>query len=284
MGVTPRIIRVGHTPDMDDAFMFYALAEKRVPTNGFTVEHVIEDIQTLNQRALTGELEVTAISAAGYPAVAADYWILSVGSSVGQDYGPVVVATRACTPEELRGKRIGVPGLQTTAYLLLRLAIGECVPVPMSFERIPQAVLDGKVDAGLLIHERQLTYHDQGLLPILDLGTWWHKRMRLPLPLGLNVVKRSLGRELAESFATCLRDSILYAMAHQDDAVAYSMEYGRGIDAVRARQFIGMYVNEETLLLSPASRQALQELLTQARAAGLLATLPPLAYIEPRKS
>lgn len=284
MGLTARTLTIGHTPDLDDAFMFYALAQGKVRLDGLDVEHVIEDIQTLNQRALTGELEVTAISASNYPAVAADYWILSVGSSVGQDYGPVVVASTACSPEELRGKRIGVPGLQTTAYLLLRLAIGECVPVPMSFERIPQAVLDGAVDAGLLIHERQLTYHDQGLLPILDVGTWWHKRMRLPLPLGLNVVKRSLGRELAEQFATCLRESILYAMAHQDDAMAYSMSYGRGIDPVRARQFIGMYVNEETLLLSPAARQALQELLTQAHHAGLIATLPSLDYIEPRKN
>lgn len=278
------VIRIGHTPDMDDAFMFYAIAEGHVPTNSFKVEHVIEDIQRLNQRALTAELEMTAISAAGYPLVAKDYWIVSVGSSVGQDYGPVVVATRSTAPEELRGKRIGVPGLHTTAYLLLWLAIGEFDPVPMSFEQIPQAVLDGSVDAGLLIHERQLTYHDQGLLPILDLGTWWHTRMRLPLPLGLNVVKRALGHELAQRVTTCLRDSILYAMAHQDDAVTYSLRYGRGIDPVRARQFIGMYVNEETLLLSPAARQALHELLVQARAAGLIDAVPSLDYIEPQKN
>ena len=274
-------ITVGHTPDLDDAFMFYAMAEGKVPMDGLRIRHVIEDIQTLNERALKAELDVTAVSAASYPAVEKDYWILSVGSSVGQDYGPLVVAMKAMNPEQLRGRRIAIPGLRTTAYLLLRLAVPEFTPVEMRFDTIPDAVLDGKVDAGLLIHERQLTYHDQGLLPILDLGTWWQKTVGLPLPLGLNVVKRALGQPLAEQIAKHLRDSILYAMSHQEEALASSMRFGRGIDVTRARQFVSMYVNEETLSLSPDSRRALQELYRRAKAAGLLPSIPDLTFIEP---
>ncbi len=274
-------ITIGHTPDLDDAFMFYAMAEGKVPMDGLRIRHVIEDIQTLNERALNVELDVTAVSAASYPAVEKDYWILSVGSSVGQDYGPLVVAMKAMNPEQLRGRRIAIPGLRTTAYLLLRLAVPEFTPVEMRFDTISDAVLDGKVDAGLLIHERQLTYHDQGLLPILDLGTWWQKTVGLPLPLGLNVVKRALGQPLAEQIAKHLRDSILYAMSHQEDALASSMRFGRGIDVTRARQFVSMYVNEETLSLSPDSRRALQELYRRAKAAGLLPSIPDLTFIEP---
>lgn len=274
-------ITIGHTPDLDDAFMFYAMAEGKVPMNGLTIRHVIEDIQTLNERALKAELDVTAVSAAGYPAVEKDYWILSVGSSVGQDYGPLVVAMKAMNPDALRGRRIAIPGSRTTASLLLRLAVSDFTPVEMRFETIPEAVLDGRVEAGLLIHERQLTYRDQGLLPILDLGTWWQKAVGLPLPLGLNVVKRALGKPLAEQLAKSLRDSILYAMSHQEEALASSMRFGRGIDVPRARQFVSMYVNEETLLLSPDSRKALQELYRRAKGAGLIPSIPDLTFIEP---
>lgn len=274
-------ITIGHTPDLDDAFMFYAMAEGKVPMDGFAIRHVIEDIQQLNERALKHELDVTAVSAAGYPAVEKDYWILSVGSSVGRDYGPLVVAMKAMSPEALRGRRIAIPGSRTTAALLLRLAVQDFTPVEMRFDMIPEAVLDGTVEAGLLIHERQLTYRDQGLLPILDLGTWWQKTVGLPLPLGLNVVKRALGKPLAEQIAKSLGDSILYAMSHQEEALASSMRFGRGIDLTRARQFVSMYVNEETLLLSPQSRQALRELYQRAQGAGLLSAIPPLTFIEP---
>ena len=276
-----RTITIGHTPDLDDAFMFYALAEGKVRLDGLTIEHVIEDIQTLNQRARSAELDVTALSAASYPFVEKDYWILSVGSSVGQGYGPLVVSVQPCSPEELRGKRIAVPGLQTTAWLLLRLAVPEVVPVELSFEQIPDAVLAGHVDAGLLIHERQLTYRDQGLLPILDLGTWWQRAVGLPLPLGLNVVKQSLGKALAGQIAQSLRDSILYAIAHQDEALGASMRFGRGIDMTRARQFVSMYVNEETLALSRQSLQALGELYRRAHEAGLIPHVPRLTIIKP---
>lgn len=279
--MSPRVITIGHTPDLDDAFMFYAMSRGKVEMDGLTVQHVIEDIQTLNRRAMNVELDVTAISAASYPSVAKDYWILSVGSSVGQGYGPLVVSRQPYSPENLRGLRIAVPGLQTTAYLLLRLAVADFTPVEMSFEQIPEAVLRGDVEAGLLIHERQLTYRDQGLLPALDLGLWWQHTVGLPLPLGLNVVKASLGKPLATQLAKILHDSILFAISHQEEAISGSMQFGRGIDLNRARQFVGMYVNEETLSLSTHSRQALQELYQRAHRTGLLTEIPPVTIISP---
>lgn len=275
-----RTVRVGHTPDMDDAFMFYAIAEHLIPMDDVQVEHVIEDIQTLNRRALEGELAMTAISAAGYPAVAKRYRIASVGSSVGRGYGPLVISTRPCEPGDLRGRRVAVPGLQTTACLLLRLAAPEIIPVEMPFHEIPNAVLQGRVEAGLVIHEWQLTYRDAGLLPILDLGTWWQQQTKLPLPLGLNVVKVDLGRRLAARVVTILRDSILYAFAHQDEALAYAMQYGRGTDAARSRQFIGMYVNEESLTITKPCREALRVLYERAHGAGLIAAVPRLSIVE----
>ena len=278
-----KTVTVGHTPDMDDAFMFYAIAQGAVPLNGWQFTHIIEDIEHLNQRAVNEELDVTAISAAIYPKVASKYWVLSVGSSVGRGYGPLVISKQPRDVSELSGCRIAVPGLHTTAYLLLRLAIPQFVPVPMEFSNVPQAVLDGTVEAGLVIHEWQLTYRDAGLLPTLDLGLWWQQQTKLPLPLGLNVVKRSLGRQRASRLAEILRDSILYAFAHQDDALAYAMRYGRGTDVNRSRQFIGMYVNEETLTLSKPCREALRLLYQRAHAAGLIPSAPRLAVIDPQK-
>ena len=277
-------ITVGHTPDMDDAFMFYAIAKQLIPMDGIQIEHVIEDIQTLNQRALEGELAMTAISAAGYPAVAKRYRIASVGSSVGRGYGPLVISTRPCEPGDLRGRRVAVPGLQTTACLLLRLAVPEIIPVEMPFHEIPNAVLQGQVEAGLVIHEWQLAYRDAGLLPILDLGTWWQQQTKLPLPLGLNVVKAALGRQLAARVVTILRDSILYAFAHQEEALAYAMQYGRGTDAARSRQFIGMYVNEESLTITEPCREALRLLYERAHRADLIPTVPRLDIVEPDKN
>ena len=279
----PMTLRVGHTPDMDDAFMFYGIVSGLVSVDGVAFEHVIQDIQTLNHLALSAELDLTAISAASYPALAKDYWIVSVGSSVGQGYGPLVISTKAVSPDELEGRRIAVPGLHTTAYLLLRLAIPQFVPVEMAFEQIPEAVLRGEVDAGLVIHEWQLIYRDSGLLPVLDLGIWWQQRFKLPLPLGLNAVKKSLGRKTARRAATLLRDSILYAFAHQEEALAYAMRYGRGTDTARSRQFVGMYVNEESLALSKPCREALKLLYRLARKAGLIPRAPRLSVIEPLK-
>lgn len=277
-------LTIGHTPDMDDAFMFYGLASGGVSLNGFQIEHVVQDIQTLNQRSFQAELDMTAVSAALYPAVADRYWILSVGSSVGQSYGPLVISKAPRSPEELVGRRIAVPGRHTTAYLLLRMALPQFEPVELEFQRIPDAVLRGEVEAGLVIHEWQLTYRDAGLLPVLDLGVWWQQQTQLPLPLGLNLVKKTLGRKTAQRAAALLRDSILYAFAHQDDALAYAMRYGRGTDPNRSRQFIGMYVNEESLTISKPCREALRELYQRAHAAGLIPSIPRLTVIEPPKS
>ena len=279
-----RTIRVGHTPDMDDAFMFYAIASGMIQMDGLAFEHVVEDIQTLNQRAIKAELDMTAISAASYPALSSDYWIVSVGSSVGQGYGPLLISTTPRSPQEFDGRRIAVPGLHTTAFLLLRLALPQFVPVEMPFAQIPEAVLKGKVEAGLVIHEWQLTYRDSGLLPVLDLGVWWQQEVKLPLPLGLNVVKKSLGRPIAQRVASIFRDSILYAFAHQEDALAYAMRFGRGTDAARSRQFIGMYVNEESLTLSKPCREALRVLFKRAHLAGLIPKVPRLGVIEPLKT
>lgn len=281
--VQHRTVSVGHTPDMDDAFMFYAIAKGLVPLRGLTVKHVIEDIQALNKRALTADLDMTAISAAAYPELSDRYWIVSVGSSVGLNYGPLVITKSPTTIEQLSGKRIAVPGLQTTAYLLLRLALPKFEPVVMEFSKIPQAVIDGKADAGLVIHEWQLTYKDAGFVPALDLGQWWHAQTGgLPLPLGLNVVKSSLGRELAGQITTLFSDSIKYGMAHEQDALAYAMQYGRGTDKERSKTFVRMYVNEETVSLSDPCRQALKELFTRAHAAKLIPAIPRLDIIEPK--
>lgn len=277
-----RTVSIGHTPDMDDAFMFYAIAKGLVPLRGLAVKHVIEDIQALNVRARKAELDMTAISAAAYPELSDRYWIVSVGSSVGLNYGPLVITKTPTKIEQLSGKRIAVPGLQTTAYLLLRLALPKFEPVVTEFSKIPQVVLDGRADAGLVIHEWQLTYKDAGFVPALDLGRWWHAQTGgLPLPLGLNVVKSSLGRELAGQITTLFSDSIKYGLAHEQDALAYAMQYGRGTDTERSKTFVRMYVNEETVSLSDPCRQALKELFTRAHAAKLIPKVPQLDILEP---
>ncbi len=278
-----RTVSIGHTPDMDDAFMFYGISTGEIDLRGFKIDHVIEDIQTLNQRALKADLDMTAISAASYPVLSKDYWIVSVGSSIGQNYGPLVISKEPYSPEDLKGRRIAIPGKHTTATMLLRLAVSDFEPVEMPFSEIPQAVIRKDVVAGLVIHEWQLIYRDAGLLPVIDLGTWWQQRTHLPLPLGLNVIKKKLKRTTAQQVATVFRDSILYGFAHQDQAVAYAMKYGRGIDPNRARQFIGMYVNEDSLTLSKPCREALKELYGQAHEAGLIPKVPRLNIIEPLK-
>ncbi len=278
---TPQRLRIGHTPDMDDAFMFFAMAEGKIPMDGIAVEHVIEDIHTLNERARKAELDLTAISVASFPMVSTDYWMMSVGSSVGQGYGPVLISRTPQSLQALRGCRIGVPGLHTTACVLLQMALPSCVPVAMAFERIPEAVQQGEVTAGVVIHEWQLTYQDAGLLPVMDLGMWWQQQVKLPLPLGVNVIKKSLGVQTARRAAALLKASLLYGFAHQEEAIAYAMRYGRGTDAVRATQFINMYVNEESLAISHPCREALREFFKRAAVTGLIPRVPPLEIIEP---
>jgi 1,4-dihydroxy-6-naphthoate synthase len=271
-----RTIRIGHSPDADDAFMFYALTHGKVELPGVRIEHVLEDIESLNRRAATGELEVTAISCASYPAVADRYRLMDPGASMGEGYGPILVAKRPYPEAELAMSSIAVPGLGTTAYLLLRLALGDPPVIVVPFDRIIQVVLDEQAHAGLLIHEGQITYAAQHLSKIMDLGERWTKATGLPLPLGVNVTRRDLGEQLAVDLSEALRASIRYAHAHPDEAVAYALRYGRGIDAQTCRRFVEMYVNDYTVTLGEKGRRALELLYRRATEEGLLAAIPPL--------
>ncbi|MCS7311796.1 MAG: ABC transporter substrate-binding protein, partial [Acidobacteria bacterium] len=255
-----RTLRVGHSPDADDAFMFFGIVVGAVSLDGWRIEHVLADIETLNDRAFRGELEVTAISAAVYPWVASRYRLLRVGASVGRRYGPKVLTRESIPPDDLRGRRIAVPGRHTTAFLLLRLYLPDFEPVIMTFDRILSAVARGEVDAGLVIHEGQLTYPALGLCEVVDLGHWWADTTGLPIPLGVNVVRRDLGEAMAESVACLLRHSILYAMLNMKAALEYARVFGRGIDTETCRTFVQMYVNDDTLCLKSDGEQALQVL------------------------
>jgi 1,4-dihydroxy-6-naphthoate synthase len=269
-------IRIGHSPDADDAFMFYALTHGKVVIPGVRVEHVLEDIESLNRRAATGELEVTAVSCATYPALAERYRIMDAGASMGKGYGPILVAREPCPPEELASRVIAIPGLGTTAYLLLRLALGDPPVIVVAFDQIPRVVLEGQADLGLLIHEGQITHTRMGLVKVLDLGEVWEKQTGLPLPLGINVTRRDLGEVMARALSEGLRDSIRYAHAHPEEAVGYAMQYGRGIDAETCTRFVHMYVNDYTVTLGEEGRRALETLFQHAVARGLLERLPVL--------
>lgn len=264
-----KTIRVGHSPDPDDAFMFYAIAKGKVNFPGLAIEHVIEDIQSLNRRALNAELEMTAISAAVYPLIAKDYWILSTGASVGRNYGPIVVAKTSLSLDDLRGKRIGVPGLHTTAFLLLKIFIDDFVPVELHFTDIIGAVREGRVDAGLVIHEGQLNYASFGVLKCLDLGVRWFEKTGLPIPLGLDVIRKDLGRDAAREINSTLAKSIQYAQDHQSEAIPYALEFGRGIPGDTAERFVKMYVNEDTLDLGEEGAEALRELYKEGALKGI---------------
>ncbi|MCC7411615.1 MAG: ABC transporter substrate-binding protein [Gammaproteobacteria bacterium] len=272
--MTSGILRIGHSPDADDAFMFFALAHAHVCVNGYRVEHVMEDIESLNRRALRGELEVTAISAAVYPAVADRYRILDAGASMGRNYGPIVVSTNPCAMDDLRGKRIAIPGVHTTAYLLLRLRLAAFEPIPVPFDAIPEAVLAGRADAGLLIHEGQITYPQLGLSLVADLGRWWQSETGLPLPLGLDVVRRDLGGALGARIGKALGESIQYAFAHEPEALAYAAQFGRGVAPETLRTFVRMYVNDLTETMGREGREALQTLYRRAVQAQLIDTMP----------
>jgi 1,4-dihydroxy-6-naphthoate synthase len=271
-----RVIRIGHSPDADDAFMFYALTHGKVTIPGVQIEHVLEDIESLNRRAATGELEVTAVSCATYPSVADRYRLMDPGASMGQGYGPIVVAREAIPREHLHDRVIAIPGYGTTAYLLLRLAVGDPPVIVVAFDRIPRVVLEGQADAGLLIHEGQITYRALGLVKVLDLGELWTARTGLPLPLGVNVTRRDLGPDMAQTLSGALRASIRYAHAHPEEAVAYALRYGRGIDAETCRRFVDMYVNDYTVSLGEEGRRALERLYREAVDAGLLEAVPPI--------
>lgn len=270
------VIRIGHSPDPDDAFMFYALTHGKVPLEGVRVEHVLEEIESLNRRALEGDLEVTAISCATYPAIAERYRILDPGASMGKGYGPIVVARRAYRERTLREKVIAIPGYGTTANLLLRLALGDPPVIVVAFDQIPRVVRDRQADAGVLIHEGQITYEALGLRKVLDLGARWTAETGLPVPLGINVIRRDLGEALGRRLSDALRASIRYAQAHVDEALDYALEYGRGIDRETCRRFVLMYVNDYTLALGDEGRRALETLYRRAVDEDLLSAVPPI--------
>ena len=266
------IIRLAHSPDPDDAFMFYGLACGAVAGGPYQFEHILEDIQTLNERATRGEYEVTAISIHAYPYVRDKYALTSCGSSMGDNYGPLVVAREPVEIERLKGRTIAVPGLMTTAYLTLQLLLGKgaFTPKVVMFDQIAVEVAAGKVDAGLLIHEGQLTYGAGGLKLVIDLGQWWMERTGLPLPLGGNAIRRDLGEAACREIAGIIRASIRYGLEHREQAVQYALRYGRGLDTALADRFVGMYVNEWTLDYGPRGREAVRWLLREGTAAGLL--------------
>ncbi len=268
-----QLIRVGHSPDPDDAFMFYAMTQGKIPLPGFQVEHVLQDIETLNQRAVTGELEGTAFSLHAYAYCATHYKILTSGTSMGDGYGPIIVARQSITPAELRRVTIAIPGKLTTAAMVLGLYAGPVQTVILPFDRILDAVRTGRVAAGIIIHEGQLTYAGHGLHKIVDLGVWWQETTGLPLPLGVNGVRRDLPEETQQALARLMRESIAYALAHRDEALTYAQQYGRGLDRPRADQFVGMYVNHWTEECGPRGREAMEQLLARAHAAGLLPDL-----------
>jgi 1,4-dihydroxy-6-naphthoate synthase len=263
-------IRIAHSPDSDDAFMFYGLATGKVPVNGFELEHVLSDIETLNRAAFEGRYEISAVSFHAYAHLTDRYLLLPHGASMGDRYGPIVVA-RTDGPASLRGVRVAVPGELTTAFLALRLYDPSVEYTVMPFDQIQEGVHSGSVAAGLLIHEGQLTYAEEGLRKIVDLGEWWADRTNgLPLPLGGNVIRRDLGPDNVASLSRLLRDSIAYGLAHRDEAVHHAMQFGRGLDRARTDRFVGMYVNDLTLDYGPRGRAAVERLLRDAAVAGLI--------------
>ena len=263
-------IHLAHSPDSDDAFMFYGLASGQVATNGFELEHVLSDIDTLNRAAFEGRYEITAVSFHAYAHLTDRYILLPHGASMGDRYGPVVVA-RKDGPTSLDGISVAVPGELTTAFLALRLYDPAVQYVVMPFDEIQEAVAGGTIAAGLLIHEGQVTYQEEGLRKIVDLGEWWADRTGgLPLPLGGNVIKRDLGADTIARLSRLLHESIAFGLEHRDEAVTYAMQFGRGLDKARTDRFVGMYVNGLTLDYGERGRRAVHRLLDDAQRAGLL--------------
>lgn len=266
-----RIINVGHSPDPDDAFMFYALAHDKIDTGDFQFRHELQDIETLNRRALKGELEVTAVSIHAYAHLLDKYALLPSGCSMGDRYGPMVVAREPMTLDQLKTKTLAVPGTMTTAFLTLRLLLREEFKYEViPFDQIIDAVASGKFEAGLIIHEGQLTFQNQGLRLIVDLGVWWQEKTGLPLPLGGNVVRRDLGAETIREVSRLLKESIQYSLDHRQDALNYALQYARDMDRSLADKFVGMYVNDWTLDYGERGRKAVRRLLEEGCQAGLV--------------
>jgi 1,4-dihydroxy-6-naphthoate synthase len=269
--MTKRIITVGHSPDPDDAFMFYALAHDKIDTGDLAFRHELQDIETLNRRALKGELDVSAVSIHAYAFLLDKYALLPTGCSMGDRYGPMVIARKPMTPGELAKIKIAVPGTMTTAFLTLRLLLpGGFAYEVVPFDEIINAVSSGKFDAGLIIHEGQLTFQNQGLHLIVDLGVWWQEKTGLPLPLGGNVVRRDLGGDTIRNVSRLIKESIRYSLDHRQDALTYALNYARDMDRDLADRFVGMYVNDWTLDYGERGRAAVARLLAEAHRAGVI--------------
>jgi 1,4-dihydroxy-6-naphthoate synthase len=271
-------ITLAHSPDADDAFMFYALAKDKIDTRGLRFVHHLKDIQSLNVEALAQKYDVTAVSFGGYPRIAKDYALLSSGSSIGDGYGPIVVSKTPLDAAKLGDTRVAVPGEQTSAFVSLKLFHPGLQYVVMDFNEIQEAVIDGTVPAGLLIHEGQLTYHEEGLHKVLDLGEWWKKKTSLPLPMGGNAIRRGLGEPLMRQVSEVLRESIRYSLDHRDEALAYAMGFGRGLNRDKADRFVAMWVNELTVDYGERGRAAVRAFLTAAHEAGILAKVETLDF------
>ncbi len=278
--MTKRLITVGHSPDPDDAFMFYALAHDKLDTGDLVFRHELQDIETLNRRALRGELEVTAVSIHAYALLQDKYALLPSGCSMGDRYGPMVVARGPLGGNDLKGVKIAVPGTLTTAFLALRLLVGEFAYEVIPFDQIIDAVAAGRFDAGLIIHEGQLTFQNQGLRLVVDLGVWWQEKTGLPLPLGGNVVRRDLGPETMRTISRLLKESIRYALDHRQDALAYALRYARDMDMSLADRFVGMYVNEWTLDYGPRGRAAVQRLLEEGYHARVIPSPVTVEFVD----
>jgi 1,4-dihydroxy-6-naphthoate synthase len=279
VSVQVKEITVAHSPDSDDAFMFYGLATNKIRVPGLKFNHTLTDIETLNRKAMDGFYDVTAISFHAYPYIQDKYALMTCGGSVGEQYGPMVVAPRAFGLEDLKRMKIAVPGTLTTAYLALKLFAPKIETAVVPFDRIIPEVVAGKYEAGLIIHEGQLTYETSGLHKILDLGKWWHELTGLPLPLGGNAIRRELGPELIAAISKALRDSIQYALDHREEALAYAMQFARDLDHQMADRFVGMYVNERTLDYGKDGKEAVEQLLGMGYRAGIIPHAPRVEFV-----
>lgn len=276
-----REISIAHSPDSDDAFMFYGLATNKVRVPGYKFTHTLTDIETLNQRAINEAFyDVTAISFHAYPYLQDNYALMACGGSVGEGYGPMIVAPRRLTTEDLKKIRIAVPGTLTTAFLTLKLYLPEVETVVVPFDKIIPAVVAGEYEAGLIIHEGQLTYAKDGLTKIIDLGQWWREQTGLPLPLGGNAIKRSLGPDAMKITTDALRDSIQHALTHRDEALSYAMQFARDLDTSLANRFVGMYVNERTLNYGDDGREAIRKLLAMGHERGIIPQQAKVDFID----
>ena len=276
--MTKREITIAHSPDSDDAFMFYALATNKVESPALTFKHHLDDIETLNRQAKEGVWDVTAISFAALPYLTNHYALMPCGGSMGDGYGPIVVSAHKYSPEQLRGKRIAIPGTMTSAYLTMKLYQPEFVPVVTRFDEIVQAVKEKRVDAGLLIHEGQLTFDRDGLFRVVDLGRWWKELHGLPLPLGGNAIRKELRGPVGEEINKALRRSVQYAMDFRSEAMAYALQFARDMDPELADRFVGMYVNDYTLDYGPKGREAIVKFLQLGYEKGLITEKPQVEF------